>query len=343
MISKLQLTERVESSKLPYQLIRMIVFKKYLVIGLALFVLAGCKDKKKPSLSGEDPVAVEDFIDFFPEKKAPYSFADTVIQRREKDSLLISYKIFTSFVPDSLLHKVFGKTTKPQFFPLARLESKNEKYIIVKAMAGSRRTAYILAFTKNGDYMDGLPMLVLDAAASTQQIASVDRNFGVHLTVNRKNTDGSTSEGKDVYAFSWESRNFSLIMTEALDEKPTEIINPIDTFARKHKYSADYGTGAMNIVSIRDGRRSDRMSFFIHIEKNRGACTGELKGEAIWRSPTRAEYRLGGDPCVLRFTFTSSSVTLEEIEGCGAHRTLRCSFNGRYVKKKTTSTKAAKK
>ena len=44
-----------------------------------------------------------------------------------------------------------------------------------------------------------------------------------------------------------------LVMTDALNDKVTELINPIDTLLRKHKLSADYTNGKMNMVSIRDG------------------------------------------------------------------------------------------
>ncbi len=46
-------------------------------------------------------------------------------------------------------------------------------------------------------------------------------------------------------------------MTDALEDKVTELLNPIDTFLRKHKYAADYGSGKLNLVSIRDGRKKD--------------------------------------------------------------------------------------
>ncbi|MGZ8551461.1 MAG: hypothetical protein ACXWV2_12395 [Chitinophagaceae bacterium] len=98
----------------------------------------------------------------------------------------------------------------------------------------------------------------------------------------------------------------------------------------------------MNLVSFRDGRRNDRLSFFIHFEKNNGECTGELKGEAIIKSPTLAEYREGGDPCILQFRFTSSSVVVKELEGCGSRRGLRCSFDGTYPRKKDAKPKPVK-
>jgi hypothetical protein len=103
---------------------------------------------------------------------------------------------------------------------------------------------------------------------------------------------------------------------------------------RKHKFSADYTNGKMNLVSIRDGRRSDRISFFIHFEKNNGECTGELKAEATIRSSTMAEYRAPGDPCVLQFRFSNNMVILKEAEACGNHRGLRCLYDGSFTKKK---------
>jgi hypothetical protein len=38
----------------------------------------------------------------------------------------------------------------------------------------------------------------------------------------------------------------------------------------------------------------------------------------------------------MQFIFSPSSVTLKEMEGCAAHRGLRCSFDGSYSKKKIT-------
>lgn len=98
-----------------------------------------------------------------------------------------------------------------------------------------------------------------------------------------------------------------LIMTDALEDKVTELINPIDSFARKQKFTADYGSGKMNLVSIRDGRKKGMITFFIHFEKDNGNCTGELKGEAKMISNTMAEYKEAGQPCSIQFNFTSST------------------------------------
>ncbi len=310
------------------------------LLALASVLLPGCKSKKKPSLAGEDPVEISDFIAFFPEKKPAFQFGDSALLRKERDSLLISYKVFTQFVPDSLLRKTFGKNVKPKLYPMARIKG-DATYLFTKAVSADKRIAFVLALDKKDQYIDALPVLQVDLSPATQQTVSFDKGYSITRTVIRKNADGSLSEGKDVYGLS--DGKFSLIMTDALDDKITELINPIDTFSRKQRYTADYGSGKLNLVSVRDGRKKDRITFFVHFDKNNGACTGELKGEAIIRTPNVAEYREGGDPCVLRFTFTPSSVTLKEVEGCGVHRGLRCSFDGTFPRKKDPPKPAIKK
>ena len=313
----------------------MTLFRNYFLLLAAIAMLANCKGKKKPSLSGEDPVEISDFIDFFPAKNVPYQFGDTTLNKKEKDSLLVNYKVFTQFVPDSFINKVFGKSVSPKIYPLGRVKvSGEENYLFVKAVSGEKKAGYVFAFDKKDNFLDGLQLLRVGQYAGAQQSVSMDRGYSINKIVTRRNADGSVNDGKDVYGLSKDIGKFSLIMTDALDDKLTEIINPIDTFSRKNKNSADYVAGKMNLVSFRDGRKSDRFSFFIHFEKNSGACTGELKGEAIIKSPAIAEYRQGGDPCVLRFSFTSSSVTVKEVEGCGSHRGLRCSFDGTFPRKK---------
>lgn len=318
----------------------MKIFLRCCMFLLFAALLYGCK-QKKASLSGEEPVEVGDFIDFFPTVKLPYQFADTSLLRKEKDSLLISYKVFTQFVPDSILTAVFGKEAKPKIYPMAKVEGK-KTYLFAKATAGDKRVAFVLGFDKDDEFVAALPLLRVDASPATQQTAGIDSRFALTRNTTRKNADGSISEGRDVYDLPADGNSFSLVMTDALDDKVTELINPIDTFSRKQKFSADYGSGKMNLVSFRDGRKSDRLNFFIHFEKNGGECTGELKGEAIIKSASQAEYREAGEPCSLQFNFTSSSVTIKELDGCGSRRGLRCTFNGVYAKKKEAKPKATK-
>jgi hypothetical protein len=318
----------------------MILARKFGLLFLILVVIAACKSKKV-TLSGDDPVDVSDFIEFFPDTRLPFQVADSTLLRKENDSLLISNKVFTQFVPDSIFGKVFGKNAKPKIYPLGKAKS-DETYLFVKANAGNKHTAIILAFDKEDKFIAAMSLLNLDQVAATKQASVMDNRYIITKTVMRKSKDGSTTEGKDVFVLNSAAARFMLIMTDAPDDKATELINPIDTLSRKQKNTADYGTGKMTLFSFRDGRRPDRLNFFIHFEKNDGDCTGELKGEAIIKSPNLAEYRQGGDPCILQFRFSSTSVTVKELEACGSRRGLRCSFDGTYPRKKAKSTKKSK-
>jgi hypothetical protein len=321
----------------------MNLVKSCLLLVSILFLLTHCKHKKA-SLSGDEPVEFSDFIDFFSTIRVPYQVSDSALGKKEKDSLLISHKVFTQFIADSFFNKGLGKSSKPKIYPLGKSKAPGgETYLFVKAIAADKKAAYVFVFDKKDQLLDGMPVLQVDQNQSTRQSFSADKDYSFSKIVTRKNPDGTFSEGKDVYALNKDSKKFMLIMTDAPGDQVAELINPIDTFSRKNKYAADYGSGKTSLVSIRDGRKNDRLSFFIHFDKNNGGCTGELKGEAIIRSATVAEYRLGGDPCVLRFSFTSSSVVVSEVEGCGSHRGLRCSFDGTFARKKVAKPKAVKK
>ncbi|MGH2552624.1 MAG: hypothetical protein ACRDEB_02840, partial [Chitinophagaceae bacterium] len=136
----------------------------------AFFLLAGCKNKKRPSLSGDEPVEVSDFIEFFQPLKLSYQINDSLLSRKEKDSLLISYNNFTLFVPDSLLKKVFGKGVKPKIYAIGKCEvPKAEKYIFVKAVASEKKAILLLAFDRKDHFIAGMTALSPDAKASTMQ------------------------------------------------------------------------------------------------------------------------------------------------------------------------------
>ncbi|MCZ2459255.1 MAG: hypothetical protein LC128_06480 [Chitinophagales bacterium] len=311
--------------------------RSYLLLLVSIWLLAGCKQKKKPLLSGEEPVEVNDFIDFFPEKNLPYEFADSSLLQKSPDSLRISYKVFSEFVPDSVLNRIFGKGMKPKFYPMAKITvPKAETYLFVKALSGGKSTGLLAAFDKKKSFIALTTIMQPDQNFATQQTAGMDKKFSIFKTTRKKNSDGSVNEGKDVYILNSSAKDFMLILTNPLDAKPPVLINPIDTLPRKHKLSADYTAGKNDLVSIRDGSKPNRIMFFIHFEKNNGECTGELKGEAVLRSPAVADYHSNSNPCSLQLTFTPTTVSIKELQGCGSYRGVHCVFDGKYIRKKET-------
>jgi len=306
---------------------------------VAFYLLTGCGSKKKPSLSGTDEVAIGDFIESFELMEPPYEVKDSSLNKKEKDSLLIANKIFSQFVPDSVLIKVFGKNAKPKIYLGKRINENEASYLFAKASTADKKALLVLCFDKKNQFKDFLPLLVQDANATTLQVSGINRKFEFYQSVLMKKPDASTAEGKDVYIYSSDAEHFLLIAKDALDDRIREVINPIDTLQRKNRFSADYVKDKMNMVSIRDDSKTGKMNFFIHVDRNNGECTGELKGVASFTSANTAIYKQPGDACSLQFNFSSSSVSLKEVEACGAHRGVKCSFDGSYPRKKETKQK----
>ncbi len=89
--------------------------------------------------------------------------------------------------------------------------------------------------------------------------------------------------------------------------KNANIINPIDTLKKTFQYTGDYAKDKTNFISIRDGNITGRYIFFIHFEKSKDDCTGELKGTMIMVSANKAVFQQSGDPCVIDFTFDKNA------------------------------------
>jgi hypothetical protein len=305
------------------------------LLTLALFVLVGCKSKPT-KLTDDQTISSDEFVEFFPEMNLPYTIADTSLLKKSNDSLLIGNKIFTQIVGDTVLKRVFGSKGKPKIYPIGRVPVKKaETYLFIKAVSGDKRAAYILTFDKDNKFTASLPLLVLDSDPQTSQTAGMDGRYTISQNRQRKKADGSSIYRREAYVYN-SAGVYTLILTESNDDvvATTDIVNPLDTFSRKQKYSGDYVQDKRNMISVRDGKNSKTMRFFVHFEKDKGACRGELRGEAIYTQPNIAVYRESGDPCVLQFSFTANSVSMKEVEGCGNYRDIKCFFEGSFPRKK---------
>lgn len=306
--------------------------KKFLLSLLVATMFLGCKEKKK-TLKDDDIVTVADFIEFFPLSKLPIQISDTSLLAKTSDSLLISQKILSQFVPDSVWAKDFGKATNIKFYPLGKAKEKDrETYLMIKAMSGAKIVSYISCFDKDNRFLKAMPLVRADQDKSKSSYGLLDNKFQITTYFERKE-GGEVIFKRNVYVFNAAAQAFTLILTEPNEELIETIINPIDTLPRKGKWTGDYVKDKKNFVSIRDSKRSNELLFFVHFEKEGGDCTGELKGTLTLVESNRGTFKDGGGPCTIDFDFTNNSVTMKEIGGCGNFRGIKCFFEGSFRKK----------
>lgn len=307
---------------------------------LLLLFLLSCKGKKGGSSNEETGFSYEAFSAQFPSAALPYQLSDTSLAK-SRDTASIHDQYFAGMVPDSVNAKWFGKGNKVKYFPIARFNAdKSSNYFLVKSASASRKGAFLFVFSKS-QLQAVFPFLLPDSDPSTSQSAVLDKSYSIIKNVIQKKPGNVAAEGKDVFVYNPAAKNFSLILTNPIDNGHADIINPIDTFPRRHKFSGDYVKDKRNFVSVRDGRYPNQLVVFIHREF--GECSGELKGDVLLTSATAAMYRQGGDPCMLNLRFDNSAVTLKEEGGCGSHRGLDCTFDGVFPRKKEARPRPAAK
>lgn len=298
-----------------------------------LLLLVQCKSKKT-SLQDEEEIDADEFIAFFPETTLPFRMADTSLLNASDTSLHIGYRIFTQFIPDSFLQKDFGKNARPAVYAMGRIAEKGkETYLLARAVQGKKRVVYLAAFNKKDEFLNAMPLVKAGFGNATASYGLVDKKFQI-TTYQERRRRGELTYKKNVYFFNSETNDFTLISTEPNEDIIENVINPIDTLAATGKFAGDYVKDKKNFVSVRDGKNGSEILFFIHFEKNNGACKGELKGTARFIDANTAQYHQVGNPCVLQLTFAASRVRIEEKGGCGTYRDVPCFFEGSYVKKK---------
>lgn len=246
---------------------------------------------------------------------------------------MINQALVQRYIPDSVYKNDFRGAGKPIFHSIGRISVKEgETYVVVRASYRSKVMAYLLCFDLEDSFRVSMPVLQLPADARYKNDFSVDRRHVMSKIRSRTARDGQLTYRKDAWVYN-SAGVFTLVLTESNEPVDEEVYNPIDTLPATRPLSGDYRLSGRDFLSIRDGRSDKRLTFFLHMERNEGTCTGELRGELDLVTSNIAQYDRADDHCVLEFAFRRNSVTIRELSACGNRRSVRCKFSGTYRRK----------
>jgi hypothetical protein len=309
---------------------------RFSVVLICLFMLLSC-GQKKANLATDETAPPDAFVASFPELTLPYSLSQSTLEKSPGDSFLINRKLMSGFVPDTVFQPGFRKNEKLKFHALGRVSvKKGETYLFVRATASTKTQAYLLVFDANNQFRVAMPVIRGNDRRRMDEFV-MDRRYGLSVIHSRKGKEGQLLFTKEVFVYN-NAGVFTLVMTESNEEvEPEEVYDPLDSMAAKHPLSGNYVISRTDFVTVRDGKSPNRLQFFIHMEKDGGDCTGELRGEMDIVKPGIAHYNKADDHCSLEFSFRGNNLVLRELEACGNHRGVRCLFSGTYQRKKPTS------
>ncbi len=303
-----------------------------LVLASILLFLASC-GKKVKDINSDEPLEAKDFIEAFAERALPIQFTQTDLQKKENDSFFVKSKTVSQFIPDSIFSSYFGKTKDIKFYRKGRYKAETEEtYLFLMAEKKEKKAAFILCFDKNLKFSAGMELTHKITETGVTLDGGIDRKLTVIRTRNKPSKNGAFFYNKSAYVYNTEGL-FTLILTESNEPvEEAEIYNPIDTFATKDPLSGDYALDKKNFVSVRDGGKPGKLLFFLNVSKRNGSCDGSLRGDMVQVKPKVFQYNKADDHCIIEFTFSKNSVQVKELEACGNHRGVRCSFDGKFEK-----------
>src|SRR4051812_6734007 len=131
---------------------------KILFACILIFVMAECKNKHA-SLSAQERVNTEDFIAAFPKITLPYRIADTNMAKIS-DTTVISYAVFSEFIPDTVLTNQFGENAKKMIInPVGKIQKDNELYLLVNFTLNKKTTLETFLLDTKNKYLSHLELI----------------------------------------------------------------------------------------------------------------------------------------------------------------------------------------
>jgi hypothetical protein len=297
-----------------------------------LFFACGQKEK---DINSADDIETTDFIASFPEKELPIQFNSKDLNKNESDSFFIKSTVVSKFIPDSVFKSDFRQQKNIKFYRKARYkaEETNETYLFLTAEEKNNRKIYLICYNEMNEFAAAMKLVEKTNEIGISMEAGIDKRLTIIKTRYKETSDKKAYYEKSAFVYNTEGL-FTLILTES--NAPIEkgiVYNPIDTVSKKDPLAGDYKIDNNNFVSIRDGAKAGKLQFFINIEKIGGKCSGKLRGDLVQIKPKVFHYNKADDHCVLEFSFTGKRLQVRELEACGNHRGVRCSFDGKYNKK----------
>ena len=306
----------------------------------SIVLLLSCGDKET-DLSSDVPLKPNEFVAAFRLLDNGFAANDKEIVAMA-DSVNINARHLKKFIPDSIINNFLEGDKKASFRALGRIHKNDETYLLLVSIKNKLPSLFVVVLDLKNNYL------------ASKKLYTVLKNdtYTYNLNVNREPTffvsrETTVNEKELKYTklgWAYNNKNFIVVVKESNErsEKITNLVNPIDTFKRDNLYSGNYAEDDRNFIAIRDGRTKQEYLFFLHTEKNDGACNGELKGEMKLTDSTHAIYMIGGDPCVIDFTFGRNSIVIKEKGSCGNRRGMDCFFDDTYAKKKEPKKKIEK-
>lgn len=313
---------------------------KKFVAYFSLIFLISCADKQT-DLSIDEPIKPNEFVAAFPLLEKNFTALDNEIIALA-DSIKIHPRHLNQFIPDSIVSSLAEGEKKYAFHALGRIQKKEEIYLLLVSIRNKLPSVFVVALDIKNNYLASKKLYTVVKDDKYSYNLSINREPTFFVSKEKTNNEKEFKYSKVGWAFV--NRSFIPVVKESNErsELNTVLINPIDTFATNNKYSGNYVEDKRNFISIRDGRTKQEYLFFLHTEKNNGTCIGELKGEMKLTDSTHAVYSVGGDPCIIDFTFARNSIAIKEKGSCGNRRGMDCFFDDAYAKKKEPKKKIEK-